>query len=156
LGRPAPRVYEAAPRPVPSPGGAVPSGPSAPAAAAEGSEKLEESRQKIGDPSAATAPREPHSLPDPCRHHVVPPGLWPPLKESFQRFSKDQCGTYAASLAFFGLLSLVPIALVAVVALTYLFHNPHEAMARLQQLLAKVIPGRVAQDEIRHLLVERA
>jgi len=123
---------------------------------AGGGESHQESRGKIGDPNAPLAPPLPTSLPEPCRDHVLPRGAWPTLKELFRRFGKDQCGTYAASLAFFGILSLVPLALVAVVALTYLFHSPQEAVARLQQMMANMLPGGRAQSEIRHLLVERA
>jgi membrane protein len=124
--------------------------------ATEGSEQHQESREKVGDPEAPPAPAGPTSVPEPCRDHVLPHGAWPTLKELFRRFGQDQCGTYAASLAFFGILSLVPIALVAVVALTYLFHSPQQAVAHLQKLIANMLPGGAAQSEIRHLLVDRA
>src|SRR5947209_685037 len=102
LGRPTHREDGGATQPVPPPDRVAPLAP----AAAQGSEKHQESREKIGDPSAPPAPREPNSLPDPCRHHVVPHGVSSILKELFRRFGQDQCGTYAAALSFFSILSI--------------------------------------------------
>ena len=48
-------------------------------------------------------------------------------KELFRRFGKDQCPAYAAALSFFSILSIVPLLVVALAALAYLFQDPAEA-----------------------------
>jgi membrane protein len=125
-------------------------------ASGDGSAGHEASRQKVGDPDAQPAPQEPNSLPEDCRHHVVPHGAWPTLKELFRRFGQDQCPAFAAALAFFAIISLVPVMLVALAGLAFVFHTPQEAMTRLQGVLNNMLPGTAAQGEIQHLLVERA
>jgi len=152
LGRPAPQAGAASARPVRAPDQAGPSAPAA--AAAEGGEKHEESRQKIGDAEAPPAPREPNSLPDPCRDHVVPHGLWPTLKELFRRFGQDQCGSYAAAQSFFSILAIFPMLLVALAALAYLLHDPHEAMLRLQKIIASILPAGAAMKNAREVMAQ--
>jgi hypothetical protein len=74
LGRPLRRADKAGAQPGPSPAEAGPA-----RAAAQGSDKHQESREKIGDPDAPPAPPESTSLPEPCRQHVLPHGAWPTL-----------------------------------------------------------------------------
>lgn len=121
-----------------------------------GGDNHAKSRGKIGDASAPPAPPGSSSLPEPCRHHVVPRGAWPAFKELLRRFGQDQCPAYAAALAFFSILSLVPIMLVAVAALAFVIHSPHEAMLRVQSLVSSMLPGATAQREAQRLLVDRA
>jgi membrane protein len=139
-----------------APGGsASATGPTAHSAGRGGAPHAE-SRAKVGDPSAQPARAESSAIPEASRDNVVPHGAWPILKELFRRFGRDQCPAFAAALAFFSILSLVPIMLVALAALAFVYHNPHEAMTRLQSLLGNMLPGATAQGELRHLLVERA
>lgn len=126
--------------------------PSAAAPSEAGSAQHAQSREKIGDPSARPAPPEPHSPPEPCRDHLVPQGAWPTVKELFRRFGKDQCGAYAAALSFFSILSLVPVLVVTLAALAFLFQDPHQAMLRLQSLVGSILPGSGAQKTAQELL----
>src|SRR5713226_7716388 len=86
--------------------------------------------EKIGDQSAPSAPPGPMSLPEPCRHHVVPHGAWAVLKELFRRFGQDQCPAYAEALAFFSILSLL----------------------RIHRLNDPMLPGSDARTAVEHLL----
>jgi membrane protein len=118
-----------------------PGGRAEPTLASAGSAKHAESREEIGDPGAAPAPPEPTSPPEPCRDHLVPRGAWPAVKELARRFGKDQCPVYAAALSFFSILSIVPLLVVALAALAFLFPSPGQAMAQLQNLIAQILPG---------------
>jgi membrane protein len=84
--------------------------------------------------------------------------LWEATRAILRDFVEDKCPTYAAALAFFGLLSIVPMLLVAVAVLAFLFQDPHEAMVRLEKLLANLLPGaaagRTAHDMIAQARVE--
>jgi membrane protein len=114
------------------------------AESAAGSAGHAEGREQIGDAQARPAPREPNSPPEPCRDHLLPSGAWPTVKELFRRFGKDQCGTYAAALTFFSLLSIIPALVVALAVLAYLFQDPAEAMRQLQKAIASILPGAFA------------
>jgi membrane protein len=132
---------------------AVPSNaPSQATPASGGSEEHAKSRQTIGDPDAPPAPPEPHSLPEPCRDHLVPQGVWPSIKELARRFGKDQSPVYAAALSFFSILSIVPLLVVALAALAFLFHSPAQAMAHLQKLIAQILPGDYAGSAAQRII----
>jgi membrane protein len=83
---------------------------------------------------------------------MVPHGAWPMLKELFRRFGKDQCPAYAAALSFFSILSIVPMLVVALAALAFLFQDPHQAMLRLQRLVGSILPGGMAFQKARDVL----
>lgn len=152
-GEPSARAAAEPPGPVQS---AAPAGSPAAGALSDGSAGHRQSRESVGDPDARPAPPKPASLPEPCRHHVVPRGAWPILKELFRRFGQDQCPAFAAALAFFSILALFPILVVALAALAFLFHNPHEAMLRLQNLVGSILPGSAAQTTAREVLSQAA
>jgi membrane protein len=63
------------------------------------------------------------------------------VRELFKRFSGDYCPAWAASLSFFSILSIAPILLCGLAVLEYLMHNPDEATLRVQELLARMLPG---------------
>src|SRR5207302_6071905 len=60
----------------------------------------------------------------------------------------------------FGLISLAPILLLALVALGYMIHDPHQAQKHarelLEQLIAHVLPGDQAHDLAHSLIVQLA
>jgi membrane protein len=114
----------------------------------------EESREKIGDPGARSALPEPHSPPAACRHHVVPQGAWAAVKELFRRYGRDNCPAFAAALSFFSILSIVPMLVVAVAALAYLFNDPAVATQRLQRLIANILPGNYAGSGAQSIIRE--
>lgn len=66
--------------------------------------------------------------------------------EFARRFSEDECSTRAAALAFYGLLSLVPIILLALAALGFLVRSPQDAADHVQALLKQFLPGTRAAD----------
>lgn len=70
-----------------------------------------------------------------------PARWWAIVRELFRRFGEDQAPAFAASLAFFGILSLVPVLLVALAALGYLIHDPQEAAAQLERIVQQMLPG---------------
>lgn len=74
----------------------------------------------------------------------------------FGRFGKDNGGLLAAGLAFFMVLTVVPLLLVGLWALGLFYaHKPDEAVMQIQHLLStQVLPG-AAGDEVKHLM-ERA
>ena len=86
-------------------------------------------------------------------------GGWSALPALFRRFVADNCPTYAAALAFFGLLSLIPLLVVLVAALAFLFRSPHQAIVQLERLVTGILPGaaahRTAQTLIANAGVER-
>jgi membrane protein len=86
----------------------------------------------------------------------VPHGPWPTVKELFRRFGQDQCPAFAAALAFFAVISLVPVMLVALAGLAFVLQNPQDAILRLQHIVGNMLPGTMAQSEFQRLLVERA
>jgi len=61
-------------------------------------------------------------------------------KEFLARFNDDECGMRAQSIAFVGILSLIPVLLFAVAALGF-FVSPDDAMRYIHELAARVLPG---------------
>ncbi len=141
--RPRPGNAPSAPRMATPPADESRSGPVA-APDPGASAKHAESREQIGDADARPAPPEPASPPAACRDHVVPQGAWPTVKELFRRYGKDQCPAYAAALSFFSILSIVPMLVVALAALAFVFQDPAEAVHRLQRVIANILPGNYA------------
>ena len=76
------------------------------------------------------------------------------LKELFMRFGADQCGSWAASLSFFAILSIAPILLCALAVLGFLIHNPHEATLQVQRIIASLLPGDSVQSTARDLVAQ--
>jgi membrane protein len=77
---------------------------------------------------------------------------WCYARELFRRFSEDQVPVFAASLSFFGILSLVPVLLVALAALGFLVQDPHQAVVHLQHLVEQLLPGAKAKAAAAQLI----
>ncbi len=88
-------------------------------------------------------------------HHDVREihGAFGYVMELFKRFGADHCPAWAASLSFFSILSIAPVLLCALAVLSF-FINPDEATAKIQQLLANVLPGggRTAQTQAAQII----
>ena len=67
-------------------------------------------------------------------------GLLATLKRTFKEFSEDNMTDWAASLTYYGLLSLFP-ALIALVSLVGLFADPASATKTITQIVSKLAPG---------------
>lgn len=111
-------------------------------------------------PGAATemAPAASPTRPEPAgtASEEIPAGgvarWWAYARELFRRFNEDQVPVFAASLSFFGVLSLVPLLLVALAALGFLVQDPHQAVLQLQHLIENLLPGAKAKQAAAQLL----
>jgi membrane protein len=74
--------------------------------------------------------------------------------EVFQRFGRDNGGLYAAGLAFFVLLALVPIILTSV-AVVSCFVNVHETSIKMTDLIRSFFPAGGARAEVVQLLTNQ-
>jgi membrane protein len=81
--------------------------------------------------------------------------VWATTRKVFREFVEDKCPTYAAALSFFGLLSVVPLLLIAVVVLAFIYQDPHTALVQLEKLLAGILPGTGAQESA-HSVIQQA
>ena len=70
---------------------------------------------------------------------------WTYSRELMRRFNRDQCPVFAASLSFFGLVSLVPVLLVAIAALGFLIHDPVQARHEILKAIDHLLPGAAAR-----------
>jgi membrane protein len=87
---------------------------------------------------------------DPATFH----GPFGYLRELFQRFSSDQCGSWAAALSFFAILSIVPILICGIAALGLIIRDPHEAVFQVQKILTGILPGPHASEVARQIIVD--
>ncbi|MGI4791583.1 MAG: YihY/virulence factor BrkB family protein [Janthinobacterium lividum] len=73
--------------------------------------------------------------------------------EVFTRFGRDNGGLLAAGLAFFLVLALVPLLLVALWGLGLVYaHKPDEAVAQIKDLLAsRVLPGAANTEVVKFM-----
>src|SRR3954454_19516296 len=62
------------------------------------------------------------------------------LKRTFKEFSEDNMTDWAASLTYYGLLSLFP-AMIALVSLVGLFADPAKATQTITDIISKLSPG---------------
>ena len=67
-------------------------------------------------------------------------GLFPTLKRTFKEFSEDNMTDWAASLTYYGLLSLFP-ALIALVSVIGLVADPTSATKTITDIVSKISPG---------------
>lgn len=67
-------------------------------------------------------------------------GLFPTLKRTFKEFSEDNMTDWAASLTYYGLLSLFP-ALIALVSVIGLVADPTSATKTITDVVSKISPG---------------
>lgn len=61
-------------------------------------------------------------------------------KELLARFNDDECGMRAQSIAFVGILSLIPVLLFALAAMGF-FIPPDQAARYVHELVAHILPG---------------
>jgi len=67
-------------------------------------------------------------------------GLFPTLKRTFKEFSEDNMTDWAASLTYYGSLSLFP-ALIALVSVIGLVADPTSATKTITDIVSKISPG---------------
>jgi membrane protein len=67
-------------------------------------------------------------------------GTFATLKRTFKEFSEDHMTDWAASLTYYGLLSLFP-AMIALVSLVGLFADPKSATSTITEIVGKLSPG---------------
>lgn len=96
--------------------------------------------------------RHPFLVAAPGRDHRVLQNVWPPIKELFRRFNRDQCPAFAAALSFFAILAIIPMLVVALAAVAFVLRSPDEARLRLQELVISVFPGSAVQETVRQVL----
>ena len=70
------------------------------------------------------------------------------LKELISRFSADQCGSWAASLSFFSILSLAPLLLCGLAVLGFLIKNPQQAADKVFSVVDQFVPDSKSASEI--------
>jgi membrane protein len=75
---------------------------------------------------------------------AIVPGGRALAKELYKRFNDDEGFMRAAALAFWGILSLVPLLLFALAALGFVIHDPRQATDYVQQFITQLVPGRQA------------
>jgi membrane protein len=84
-------------------------------------------------------------------------GLWPTLKRTAQEFQEDNLTDWAATLTYYGLLSLFP-ALIALVSIVGLVGDPQSTTNTLTDIVTKVGPDSAAStfgDPIRQVTESR-
>jgi membrane protein len=101
--------------------------------------------------AARPSPRSPaRAAPETTARDEFPKGRlarwWAYTRELFRRFGEDQAPAFAASLSFFGILSLVPVLLIALAALGYMIQDPQEAARELQNIVQQMLPGAQAKQ----------
>lgn len=74
------------------------------------------------------------------------------MRELIRRFGRDQCPVFAASLSFFGLVSLVPVLLVAIAALGYVIDDPIQARHAILSAVEHLLPGPAARAAAKELM----
>ena len=96
------------------------------------------------------------------KHHAVRGKLDPVsfLKELLHRYNVDQCGSWAASLSFYSLLSIAPILLCGLAVLGFLIQDPQQAAERVQSIIANLLPGddayAMSKDLIAQMQIEKS
>jgi membrane protein len=71
-------------------------------------------------------------------------GLLPTLKRTFKEFSEDHMTDWAASLTYYGLLSIFP-AIIAMVSIVGIFGDPQSTTRTLTTIVNQVSPGTAGQ-----------
>src|SRR5579871_1274123 len=89
---------------------------------------------------SGAAPRAGSGAPSAVREKVAG-GLIPLGKEFYGRFTRDECATRAQALAFVGILSLVPLLLCALAAMSFLIHDPTQMADYVRRLIQQLLPG---------------
>lgn len=74
-------------------------------------------------------------------------------KELMARFGRGECATRAQALSFVAIVSLVPVLLCALAAVSFLIHDPMEAADYVHRVTQQLLPGQEASkaaDEFIH------
>lgn len=74
------------------------------------------------------------------------------IKEFYRRFMEDDVLTLSGALAFTGVLSLLPLALFAILALGMVFRDPMVASQQVEHFTERLLPGAMATRAARELL----
>jgi membrane protein len=96
------------------------------------------------DPEDARKPASPPKITKPSWKYIV--------KKTFREFSRDQCPDLAASLTYYGILSLFP-ALLALVSVLGLFGQAETTTNGVMDIIENVAPGSTA-DTVRKPIEE--
>jgi membrane protein len=82
-------------------------------------------------------------------------GGWQALvKELYKRFNEDEGFMRAAALAFWGILSLVPLLLFALAALGFVIRDPQQAAEYVQRFITQLLPGRQAAEAAQQVIAQ--
>ncbi|HZO88213.1 MAG TPA: YihY/virulence factor BrkB family protein [Chthonomonadaceae bacterium] len=103
--------------------------------------------------SAAKAPEAPAEAAQPAAKHGRLQGFVELVKELAKRYSDDDNSTRAAALAFWGILSLVPILLLALAVLGFLV-SPQQAAEYMRNVVAQWLPGTQAANTANQVIQE--
>lgn len=122
-------------------------------------EEAPESGRLGGEAGAAVASRpaavprrsartdtEPVAAPE--NTETAPAGVWPLAKRVFQEFGKDNGSLLAASVAFYLMLSLVPLILVAISIFGIVLGGSQEAQTKVLGFLWQFFPGQPQMKEM--------
>ncbi len=71
-------------------------------------------------------------------------GWWPTIKRTAKEFQEDNMTDWAASLTYYGLLSLFP-ALIAMVSLIGIFGDPRSTTESLTEIISEIGPASAAE-----------
>jgi membrane protein len=71
-------------------------------------------------------------------------GWWPTIKRTAKEFQEDNLSDWAASLTYYGLLSLFP-ALIAMVSLIGIFGDPKSTTESLTKIISEIGPASAAE-----------
>ncbi len=71
-------------------------------------------------------------------------GVLPLAKELMARYSENECSIRAQSLSFVGIVSLIPLMLCGLAAVSFLIRDPVQAADYLRGVITHLLPGREA------------
>lgn len=74
--------------------------------------------------------------------------------ELYRRFNEDEGFMRAAALAFWGILSLVPLLLFALAALGFVIRDPQQAAEYVQQFIRQLLPGKQATSAAQQVIAQ--
>jgi membrane protein len=89
-------------------------------------------------------PRSPRADYAPTGAAATGTGLVPTLRRTFKEFSEDHMTDWAASLTYYGVLSVFP-AVIAMVSIVGLFGDPQSTTKTLTDIVNQVSPGTAGQ-----------
>ncbi len=81
-------------------------------------------------------------------------GVFGVAKEFVQRAGEDEIATRALALSFVGVLSLVPLLLLALAALGFFIKDPQQAADLVQRFVTQLLPGKQAAAAASQIIQE--